>query len=100
LKTTLAIALSAILGFAALAGAGERRGRQPDGWQIVQRWDDLTPEQRSRAVTNYRRYKELSPEKREKLDRRYEKWRSLSPAEKDRMREKYQKYSADRGLRD
>lgn len=69
------------------------------GFVLAERWDDLSEEQRERAMRNYRRHQELSPEKRQDVERRYEKWKKLPDAERNRFRERYKEYRG-RGLID
>jgi hypothetical protein len=57
--------------------------------RLAQRWEELTPAQRQRALRNYQRYRSLPPEQRESVERRYERWKRLAPGEKERYRERY-----------
>jgi hypothetical protein len=60
------------------------------GFEVAQRWEELSPDDRERAMENYRRYKELPREKQEDVDRRYERWKSLPNTDRERIRRKYQ----------
>lgn len=63
-----------------------------DHIRIAQTWDDLSDDDKQRAIRNYRRYMELPPEKRKSIDERYEKWKRLPSSERERVRKKYQDY--------
>jgi hypothetical protein len=58
-------------------------------------WQDLSPDERSRAWQNYQRYRQLPEHKQRTLDRRYQQFRSMPPQEQDRLWRNYEHY---RGL--
>ena len=60
--------------------------------QVAQGWDDLSPQERARALENYKRFKKLPPERRQNLEERYNRWRELPNEEKDRIQRNYQRY--------
>ena len=68
-------------------------------FQLAQRWEELSPDDRERALRNYRRYQELPAEKRKDVDKSYEKWKSLPNTDRDRYRRKYEDYRG-RGVLD
>jgi hypothetical protein len=60
--------------------------------RYAQSWDDLSPEQRSRALENYQRYKKLPKNQQRQLDRSYERWQGMDPNQRDRVRRNYESY--------
>ncbi len=60
--------------------------------EMLAGWDDLTPQQRDRALRNYRTYMDLPAEKRRDVDQRYEKWKRLPQNDQDRFRQKHDRY--------
>ncbi len=74
-------------------GPGLRRAvHQPPGPLLSQRWEDLSPQQRRRALRNFRRFQRLSPEQRRTLKQRYRRWRSMPPRERERILRNYERY--------
>ncbi|MGH7804830.1 MAG: DUF3106 domain-containing protein, partial [Candidatus Binatia bacterium] len=55
------------------------------------RWNDLSPDQKDRALKNYRKYKSLSPEDRGRVDDGYKRWKGMSDDDKRRIRDRYEK---------
>jgi hypothetical protein len=60
--------------------------------RFAQRWEDLSPQDRDRAMRNYQRYKKLPEDQRRQLDQSYERWRGMNPGDRDRVRRNYQSY--------
>jgi hypothetical protein len=59
---------------------------------IDQRWDELSPRERSRALENYQRFQKLPQEKQRNIEERYNRWRQLPSEEQDRLRRNYERY--------
>ena len=59
---------------------------------IEQDWYQLSPQERSRALDNYRRFQKLPPERQRALEDRYNQWQQLPPEEQDRLRQNYRRY--------
>jgi hypothetical protein len=91
----LSLAAAAILSLA-LQGPTSVPGHVPGSVtyspQLAESWDDLSPNQRERALKNYQRYMELPPKKRHDIDQHYEKWKKLAPSDQDRFRKKHDEY--------
>ena len=60
--------------------------------KIAQKWDELSPRERDRALENYKRYKKLRPERRQNLEEQYNRWMELPNEEKDRIQKNYDRY--------
>jgi hypothetical protein len=60
--------------------------------QITQNWQDLSPQERARALENYKRFQKLPPERRQNLEEKYHRWLELPDEEKDRLRRNYDRY--------
>lgn len=59
---------------------------------INQSWYELSPQERSRALENYRRFQKLPPEKRRSLEEQYNRWQQLPSDEQERIRRNYDRY--------
>ncbi len=59
---------------------------------IGQDWYELPPQERSRALDNYRRFQKLPPERQRALEERYNQWQQLPTEEQDRLRRNYRRY--------
>ena len=59
---------------------------------LVRNWDELSQDERSRALENYQRFRQLSPTEQRGLEDKYKKWQSLPNTEKDRIRRNYELY--------
>ena len=59
---------------------------------LVRNWDELSQDERSRALENYQRFRQLSPAEQHSLEDKYKKWQSLPDTEKDRIRRNYELY--------
>ena len=55
------------------------------------RWNELSPDQKDRALKNYRKYKSLSPEQRGRVDDGYKRWKGMSDDDKRRIRDRYER---------
>ena len=62
------------------------------GLVLSQRWEDLSPRERERALKNFQRFQQLSPKRQKSLEQQYHRWRSLPPEEQQRIRENYKRY--------
>ncbi|MEW6296164.1 MAG: DUF3106 domain-containing protein [Thermodesulfobacteriota bacterium] len=60
--------------------------------EIAQSWYELSPQERSRALENYRRFQKLPPERKRAIEERYQRWQQLPPEEKERIRRNYERY--------
>lgn len=69
------------------ASARSVRGARP-----VQSWQELSPNDRQRALDNLQRYQRLPESSRQRMDRSYENWRQLDPGERARVQQNYEKY--------
>jgi len=59
---------------------------------VGQTWYELSPQERSRALENYKRFQKLPPEKQHDMEERYNRWQQLPSEEQDRIRQNYQRY--------
>ncbi len=59
---------------------------------ISQSWYELSPQERSRALENYRRFQKLPPEKQHSIEEQYHRWQQLPSDEQDRIRRNYDRY--------
>lgn len=59
---------------------------------IGQNWQDLSPQERSRALENYRRFQKLPPERQRNLEDQYNRWMQLPNEEQERIRRNYDRY--------
>src|SRR5581483_10088554 len=84
--TPLLLAIALTAAHAGIAAAG------PPGVWVVQSWDQLTPDQRSRALQNFQRYQRLPESSRERLQRRYHTFQGLPPREQEQVRKNYDVY--------
>ena len=82
----------AVLALLLVAGVASVGAAQPRGMRFAQNWDDLSPDQRNRALENYQRYKKLPKERRRSLDESYERWRGMDPNSRERVRKNYESY--------
>jgi hypothetical protein len=64
----------------------------PSVYLVGQDWYELSPQERSRALDNYRRFQKLPPERQRSLEERYNQWQQLPPEEQDRIRQNYRRY--------
>lgn len=55
------------------------------------RWNELSPDQKDRALKNYHKYKSLSPEDRGRVDKGYKRWKGMSDDDKRRVRDRYER---------
>lgn len=59
---------------------------------IGQSWYELSPQEQSRALDNYRRFQKLPPERQHDLEERYNQWQQLPNEEQERIRQNYRRY--------
>lgn len=52
----------------------------------AQTWEQLSPEQRDRAMQNFRQYQRMPESSRERLGRRWERFQGMPPDEQQRVR--------------
>lgn len=64
----------------------------PAGPVLSQRWENLSPRERERALKNFQRFQQLSPKQQRTLEQQYHRWRSLPPEERQRIRKNYERY--------
>ena len=62
------------------------------GVRRVQNWQQLSPDDRKRAMENLQRYQRLPESSRQRMDRSYESWQQLDPGERARVQQNYEKY--------
>lgn len=100
------IALAALLA-APAAGVAQRRGPAPGrmgrgpaaerepgviprppgpGWELLDRFGKMSPDERRRALEN------LPPERRQRIEERLERFESLPPEQRERLRRQYQRF--------
>lgn len=59
---------------------------------FVQNWQELSPQERARALENYRRFQKLPPERQRSIEERYHRWTELPDEEKERVRRNYDRF--------
>ena len=64
----------------------------PNFHLIGQDWYELSPQEQSRALNNYRRFQKLPPERQHDLEERYNQWQQLPNDEQERIRQNYRRY--------
>jgi hypothetical protein len=86
------LALAALVGVMAL-GAARPAAADLRGLDLLAqvRWNELSPDQKDRALKNYRKYKSLSPEQRGRVDDGYKRWKGMSDDDKRRIRDRYER---------
>lgn len=57
---------------------------------VAQSWEELTPEQQNRALSNYQEYQSLEPEQRKGIESSYARWKSLSPEQRQKLRQRHE----------
>jgi len=85
-----------------VAADAQNRGGNPEGIQKtrpgeitpdrLERWRQMTPEERERVRERYRRWKELPPEQQERILERRRRWRELPESERNYLRERREIY--------
>jgi hypothetical protein len=58
----------------------------------AQRWQQLGPKERYKALQNYYRHEQLPQERQRDIQKRYEHWQSMSPDERNRIRQNYERF--------
>jgi hypothetical protein len=101
-ETVRSVGVKALVGAALLSGAlapwpsqrvtNAQQAARDVPLRLAQRWDELSPRERSRALDNYRRFQKLPPEKKRDLEERYDRWRHLPSEEQERIRQNYRRY--------
>jgi hypothetical protein len=92
-KTVIGGVLVSALALASLSLPKQTHGfTQVQLEAIDQSWYELSPQERSRALENYRRFQKLPPEKQRSLEEQYNRWQGLPSDEKERLRRNYQRY--------
>ncbi len=59
---------------------------------VLERWRQMSPEERQDLKKRYRRWKSLSPEKKTELRQKLETWRGLAPEQKDSVRRNFRRW--------
>lgn len=59
---------------------------------VAQNWYELSPQERSRALENYRRFQKLPPDKQRAIEDKYNRWMELPGEEQERIRRNYDRY--------
>lgn len=93
----VSVTLGIILCGAALLGplceAGQAQSLSPVFREAInQSWYELSPQERSRALGNYRRFQRLPEEKRRGIEEQYQRWQQLPAEEQERIRRNYRRY--------
>ena len=65
---------------------------QADPPLLVRNWNDLSQDERTRALENYQRFRRLPPAEQQSLEDKYKKWQNLPSGEQDRIRRNYEQY--------
>jgi len=58
----------------------------------VQSWQQLTPDQKKRALENFQRYQRLPEASRQRLQQRYDRFQKMPPSEQEQVRKSYDVY--------
>ena len=77
----LAFLIGAVLGLAAAALPAR-----------AQKWQQLGPKERYKALQNYYRHEQLPQERRHDIEKRYERWQGMSADERNRIRQNYERF--------
>jgi hypothetical protein len=89
MRVFLIVAMALVFGVGAVAQPARRPGKRlgpPTANGLIERLNNMTPEQRKRALDR------LPPERREKVQRRLDNFNALPQEEKDRLREQYREF--------
>jgi len=88
------VARLAVVGALLLAPALPAAAARPlrGGERLARNWQELSPDERQRALENLQRYNNLPESSRQRMDRSYENWQKLDPSERDRVQKNYEKY--------
>ena len=62
------------------------------GDRLARNWQELSPDERQRALENLQRYNNLPESSRQRMDRSYENWQKLDPNERERVQRNYERY--------
>ena len=89
------LAIAALVGVMAALGVARPASADLLGFDLAAqvRWNELSPDQKDRALKNYRKYKSLSPEQRGRVDDGYKRWKGMSDDDKRRIRDRYERKS-------
>ncbi len=85
-RAVLAVVAAGLL----LATPGEARRIQDP--RLARSWEELSPEERQRALRNFQRYRSLPESSRKRMDRSYESWQQLDKRERERVQRNYERY--------
>jgi hypothetical protein len=92
-KTLLSVVLISTLELGFLSMPGRAQSFAPTLREAIdQNWYELSPQERSRALENYRRFQKLPPEKQRNLEEQYNRWQQLPSDEQERIRRNYDRY--------
>ena len=93
MKTLVAVVLASTLELGFLSTPGRAQSFPPTLREAIdQSWYELSPQERSRALENYRRFQKLPPEKKQSLEEQYHRWQELPSDEQERIRRNYDRY--------
>lgn len=59
---------------------------------LAQNWEELSPDQRSRAMENYERFQRMPRQSQRQVERRWQDFRQMPPSEQDRIRRNFDTY--------
>ena len=92
-KTLAGVVLASTLELGFLSTPGRAQSFASALREMVdQSWYELSPQERSRALENYRRFQRLPPEKQRSLEEQYNRWQQLPSDEQERIRRNYDRY--------
>ena len=92
-KTLLGVVLTSTLELGCLSTPGQAQSFTSVLRRAIdQNWYELSPQERSRALENYRRFQKLPPEKQRSLEEQYHRWQELPSDEQERIRRNYDRY--------
>lgn len=80
------------LAFATTVAVTVAAGVRAEPPRLAQSWEDLSPDQRSRAMENFQRFQRMPPQSREQVERRWQDFRQMPPTEQDRIRRNFDTY--------
>lgn len=61
-------------------------------WRLAQNWDQLSPDQRSRAMENYERFQRMPRQSQQQVERRWQNFQQMPSTEQDRIRRNFDTY--------
>src|SRR5262245_51115475 len=79
------VAVLAVLASPELSSVSARATSRPEV-RRVQSWQQLTPDQKRRALDNFQRYQRMPEASRQRLQQRYDRFQQMPPSEQDQVR--------------